>query len=202
MENLVVSIFNTESEAYQSFADLKAFRQTQTTKVAQIALIKNENGHIVEKERYDFEDSTTDAALKGGLFGAVIGLLGGPIGVLFGYGMGSLYGLAAGDTIDTAETGLIDVVSQKLTNGETAVVALVQEDNEAVIDAYFTKYDTQIMRWDVATVVAEIEAALQVQEDLYNQARAQMKAERKAERKDKLEEFKANVKSKFDKLKA
>ena len=129
MENLVVSIFNTESEAYQSFADLKAFRQTQTTKVAQIALVKNENGHIVEKERYDFEDSTTDAALKGGLLGAVIGLLGGPI-------------------------------------------------------------------------VAEIEAALQVQEDLYNQARAQMKAERKAERKDKLEEFKANVKAKFDKLKA
>ena len=40
MENLVVSVFNTESEAYQSFADLKAFRQTQTTKVAQIALVK------------------------------------------------------------------------------------------------------------------------------------------------------------------
>ena len=99
MENLVVSVFNTESEAYQSFADLKAFRQTQTTKVAQIALVKNENGHIVEKERYDFEDSTTDATLEGGLLGAVIGLLGGPIGVLFGYGIGSLYGLAAGDTI-------------------------------------------------------------------------------------------------------
>ena len=75
MENLVVSVFNTESEAYQSFADLKAFRQTQTTKVAQIALVKNENGHIVEKERYDFEDSTTDATLEGGLLGAVIGLL-------------------------------------------------------------------------------------------------------------------------------
>lgn len=169
MENLVVSVFNTESEAYQSFADLKAFRQTQTTKVAQIALVKNENGHIVEKERYDFEDSTTDATLEGGLLGAVIGLLGGPIGVLFGYGIGSLYGLAAGDTVDTAEAGLIDVVSQKLIDGETAVVALVQENNEAVIDAYFTKYDTQIVRWDVATVVAEIEAALQVQEDLYNQ---------------------------------
>ena len=116
--------------------------------------------------------------------------------------MGSLYGLAAGETVDTAEAGLIDVVSQKLIDGETAVVALVQENNEAVIDAYFTKYDTQIVRWDVATVVAEIEAALQVQEDLYNQARAQMKAERKAERKAKLEEFKANVKAKFDKLKA
>jgi len=29
MENLVVSVFNTESEAYQSFADLKAFRRMQ-----------------------------------------------------------------------------------------------------------------------------------------------------------------------------
>ena len=75
MENLVISIFNTESEAYQSFADLKAFRQTPTTKVAQIALVKNENGHIVEKERYDFEDSSTNAALKGGLVGAVVGLI-------------------------------------------------------------------------------------------------------------------------------
>ena len=182
---------------------MKAFRQTQTTKVAQIALVKNENGHIVEKERYDFEDSTTDATLEGRLarcsyraFGWSYRRL-----VWLWYWQPS-YGLAAGDTVDTAEAGLIDVVSQKLIDGETAVVALVQENNEAVIDAYFTKYDTQIVRWDVATVVAEIEAALQVQEDLYNQARAQMKAERKAERKAKLEEFKANVKAKFDKLKA
>ncbi len=61
MENLVVSVFNTESEAYQSFADLKAFRQTQTTRLLKSPWSKNENGHIVEKERYDFEDSTTDA---------------------------------------------------------------------------------------------------------------------------------------------
>ena len=93
MESLIVSIFNTESEAYQAFADLKSYKQTDTTKVAQIALVKNENGHIAEKDRYDFEDSTTDAALTGGLVGGFIGLLGGTIGVLFGYGVGSLYGL-------------------------------------------------------------------------------------------------------------
>ena len=174
MENLVVSVFNTESEAYQPLR-IWSFPPNSDDQGCSNRPGQNENGHIVEKERYDFEDSTTDATLKGGLLGAVIGLLGGPIGVLFGYGIGSLYGLAAGDTVDTAEAGLIDVVSQKLIDGETAVVALVQENNEAVIDAYFTKYDTQIVRWDVATVVAEIEAALQVQEDLYNQARAQMK---------------------------
>lgn len=201
MESLIVSIFNTESEAYQAFADLKSYQQTDTTKIAQIALVKNENGHIVEKDRYDFEDSTTDVALTGGLVGGFNGLLGGPIGALFGYGVGSLYGLAAGDAVDSTETGLIDVISQKLTDNETAVIALVQEDDENVLNAYFTKYDTQILRWDVATVTAEIEAALKVQADLYNQARAQMKAERKAERKAKVEEFKSNIKSTFDRLK-
>ena len=201
MESLIVSIFNTESEAYQAFADLKSYQQTDTTKIAQIALVKNENGHIVEEDRYDFEDSTTDVALTGGLVGGFIGLLGGPIGALFGYGVGSLYGLAAGDAVDSTETGLIDVISQKLTDNETAVIALVQEDDENVLNAYFTKYDTQILRWDVATVTAEIEAALKVQADLYNQARAQMKAERKAERKAKVEEFKSNIKSTFDRLK-
>ena len=201
MENLVVSIFNTESQAYQAFAELKAFQQTNSTKIAQIALVKNENDRVVEKERFDFVDSTTDEALKGGLIGGFIGLLAGPIGALYGYAAGSLYGLVEGDTIDSAETGLIDVVSNKLTDGETAIIALVQEDDEAVVNAYFTKYDTQIIRWDVATVTAEVEAAIKVQTDLYNQARAQMKAERKAERHAKIEEFKANVKAKFDKLK-
>ncbi|EHI75504.1 membrane protein [Streptococcus criceti] len=201
MENLVVSIFRTESQAYQAFAELKAFKQTTATKVAQIVLVKNENGHILEQERFDFEDSTANASLAGGLLGGVIGLIGGPVGVLYGAAAGGLYGLAAGDTVDTTETGLIDVVSRKLVAGETAIVALVQEDNEAVINGYFTKYDTEVLRWDVDTVTAEVEAAIKVEADLYNQARAQMKAERKAERKAKVEQFKSNVKAKFEKLK-
>lgn len=201
MDNLIISIFNTESQAYQAFAELKGFKQTDNTKVAQIALVKNEQGRVAEKDRFDFEDSTVNATLTGGLIGGVVGLLAGPVGALFGYGAGSLYGLAAGDTIDTTETGLIDVVAQKLTDNETAVIALVQETDENVLNAYFTKYDTQILRWDVATVTAEVEAALKVQADLYNQARMQMKAERKAERQAKIDEFKANIKAKFDRLK-
>lgn len=187
MENLVVSIFKTESEAYQAFAELKTFKQTEKTKVAQIAVIKNEGGHITDKDRFDFEDSANDGALKGGLIGAFVGLLAGPLGVLFGYGIGSLYGLAGGDTVEAVQEGLIDQVSQKLVSGETALVALVQEDDEQVLNAYFNKYDTQILRWNVESVVEEIEAAAKVQADLYNKARAQMKAERKEARKEKIE---------------
>ena len=54
MDNLIVSIFKTESEAYQVFTELKKFKQTEKTKVAQIAVIKNEDGHITDKDRFDF----------------------------------------------------------------------------------------------------------------------------------------------------
>ena len=182
MENLIVSIFKTESEAYQVFTELKKFKQTEKTKVAQIAVIKNEGGHITDKDRFDFENSVDDSVLKGGLIGAFVGLLAGPLGVLFGYGIGSLYGLAGGDAVEAVQEGLIDQVSQKLVSGETAIVALVQEDDEQVLNAYFNKYDTQILRWKVESVAEEIEAAAKVQADLYNKARAQMKAERKNRR--------------------
>ena len=77
MENLVVSVFNTESEAYQSFCGFEGFPPNSDDQGCSNRLGQNENSHIVEKERYDFEDSTTDATLEGGLLGAVIGLLGG-----------------------------------------------------------------------------------------------------------------------------
>ena len=187
MENVIVTIFKTESEAYQAFTELKSFKQSERTKIAQIALVKNEAGHIAEKDRFDFEDSTTNKALEGGLIGGLVGLLAGPLGLVLGYSAGSLYGLAAGDAVDTAEAGLIDVVAKKLLAGETAVIALVQENDEYVLDNYFAKYDTQILRWDIATVATEIEAAAKVQANLQNQAKAQLKVERKAAHKAKIE---------------
>lgn len=49
MENLVVSIFKTESQAYQAFAELKAFRQTENTKVAQLLLLKIKKVVLLKK---------------------------------------------------------------------------------------------------------------------------------------------------------
>ncbi len=96
MENLVVSVF-FESEAYQSFADLKAFRQTQTTKVAQIALVKEISWSHRWKRTLWLWIQRRMQPLEGGLLRCSYRALGGPIGVLFGYG--NLYGLAAGDLV-------------------------------------------------------------------------------------------------------
>ena len=42
MADVLTVVFNIESEAYQAFSELKAFKQDNHTQIAQIALVKNE----------------------------------------------------------------------------------------------------------------------------------------------------------------
>ena len=53
MENVVVSIFHIESEAFQAFSELKQFGQTENTKLAQALIVKAENGVINVKDNFD-----------------------------------------------------------------------------------------------------------------------------------------------------
>ena len=49
-KNVVASIFHIESEAFQAFSELKQFRQTENTKLAQASIVKAENG-VIKRQR-------------------------------------------------------------------------------------------------------------------------------------------------------
>lgn len=202
MENIVVSIFRVESEAFQAFSELKQFGQTENTKIAQASIVKAEDGIIKVKDSFDLMNSFGSDYFNGGLIGSLIGILGGPLGVLFGFAFGGTIGASIGLDEELAKSALITTVSEKLTNGEVAIIALVQENDESVLNAIFEKYQTVIARWDIATVSAEVESALQIQEDLAHQAEARLIADKKEARHEKFEKLKADIKEKFDKLKA
>lgn len=205
MENIVVSIFRVESEAFQAFSELRQFGQTENTKLAQASIVKNEDGIIKVKDSFDLMNSFGSDYFDGGLIGSLIGILGGPLGVLFGFVAGGTIGASIDldKELDKelAESALITTVSEKLTNGEVAIIALVQEKNESVLNAIFEKYQTIIARWDIATVAAEVESALQIQEDLAHQAEARLIADKKEARKEarreKFDKLKADIKEKF-----
>ena len=199
MENVVVSIFHIESEAFQAFSELKQFVQTENTKLAQALIVKAENGVINVKDNFDLIDSIGDGYFEGGLIGSLIGILGGPLGVLFGFAVGGVIGGSVGSYEELANSALIITVSNKLTNGEVAIIALVQENDESVLNAIFEKYQVDIVRWDVATVAAEIESALKIQKDLEHQAKARLIADKKEARREKFDKLIANIKEKFSK---
>jgi len=195
MENVVVSIFDIESEAFQAFSELKQFGQTENTKLAQASIVKAENGVVNVKDSFDLMDSLGDDYFEGGLIGSLIGIL----GVLFGFAAGGAIGASVGSDKELANSVLITTVSNKLTNGEVAIIALVQENDESVLNSIFEKYQVHIARWDVATVAAEIESALKIQEDLEHQAKARLIADKKEARREKFDKLKANIKEKFSK---
>ncbi|HEL1593708.1 TPA: DUF1269 domain-containing protein [Streptococcus suis] len=199
MENVVVSIFRIESEAFQAFSELKQFGQTENTKLAQVSIVKAENGIINVKDNFDLMNSLENDYFKGGLIGSLVGILGGPLGVLLGFAAGGMIGASIGSDKELANSALITTVSENLTNGEVAIIALVQENDESVLNAIFEKYQTHIARWNVATVLAEVESALQIQQDLAHQAKARLIADKKEARHEKFGKLRADIKEKFSK---
>lgn len=199
MENVVVSIFRIESEAFQAFSELKQFGQTENTKLAQVSIVKAENGIINVKDNFDLMNSLGNDYFKSGLIGSLVGILGGPLGVLLGFAAGGTIGASIGSDKELANSALITTVSENLTNGEVAIIALVQENDESVLNAIFEKYQTHIARWNVATVSAEVESALQIQQDLAHQAKARLIADKKEARHEKFDKLRADIKEKFSK---
>ena len=195
-----LKFFILKVKPFRPFLELKQFRQTENTKLAQASIVKAENGVINVKDSFDIMDSLGDDYFEGGLIGSLIGILGGPLGVLFGFAAGGAIGASVGLDKELAKSALITTVSNKLTNGEVAIIALVQENDESVLNAIFEKYQVDIARWDVATVAAEIESALKIQIDLEHQAKARLIADKKEARREKFDKLKANIKEKFSKI--
>ena len=165
-QNIIVVLFNISSEAYQAFSELKAYSQTIDALVAQAVLIKKENGLIIPAESTDFTANTVEGAWTGSLIGSLVGILGGPIGVLLGGATGALIGSDAGTAQTLGEELLLEITAKKLDNGSTAIIILAQESDEAVLDAFFHRFKTVILRQDAAVAQQDVLAAIEAQEEV------------------------------------
>lgn len=200
MADVLTVVFNIESEAYQAFSELKAFKQDNYTQIAQIALVKNENGKITIKDSVDFDDTSREYATIGGIVGGLIGILSGPIGVILGYGIGSLAGAASGSMTDATDNSLIEEVTTKLLDGDVAVIALVHEEDENILNHVFAPYKTNIMRWDAVALAREVELAGQVQDELYDKVQEDMNERRVNHLKEQGNDIAEAIKAKFRRL--
>ena len=193
--------FQVESQAYETFSNLKASADNDSYTIMQMIVVKNEGGHIVPKDAYDSGINTADDTIAGGLLGAVVGVLGGPVGVVLGAGVG----LLAGDLVDTSdsddESSLLAYVSHSLLDGQTAIIALVQEESTDAFDLQFDGTNCVVMNWDAATIADEVEQADEIQQQLAKEAREKLRAKRKEDRHEAIEKKRAEIKQKFEDFK-
>ena len=192
-QNLVVGIFEVESEAYQAITELKQVPGSEQSLVVQAVLVRQEDGKQVLLDSFDTGITTRDDTARGGMIGALIGILGGPIGVLFGASYGALIGAAfdAGDAVGSAS--MIEQIADKLDDGDLALIALAGEENEAVLDNKLGKFKVEISRFDAAVVAAEVEEAEKLEREMARDARKKLREDKKAKAREKREELEADL---------
>ena len=201
MQNIIAAVFENESEGFQAMTQLRQNPFTKQAAISQMALIKSKDNALEVLDRFDSGVDTADDMLIGGLVGSLVGILGGPIGVLL---MGS-YGLLAGTLFDMDDAindeAMVETVADKLVDGEVALIALVDEDDEAYLDEQLGKFKTEIMRFDAATVAQEVDEAVKMEKEMARQARADLRRSKKEEFKQGVEEKRSKISADFAALK-
>jgi uncharacterized membrane protein len=197
-DNVLAVTFGDDLEndknAYQALTDLKQLDSQGQIKIAEAAVItRNPDGRVEVKS--EVGDNPYQGTATGGLIGLLIGIIGGPLGVLLGgsYGLlvGSLFDI---DDVETTESVLGDI-SKQVQPTRTALLAQVTEQSPEVIDAAMARLGGEVMRRPVADVEEEIAAAEEAQRKAKREARKELQQAR-------VEKTKTDAHAKVEELKS
>jgi uncharacterized membrane protein len=134
---------------------------------------------------------------SGSLLGMLIGVLGGPVGVLVGWGSGALIGGAFDiERLDKSDEALT-VFGRAIPPGSTAVMATVAEPAVEVIDGEMAKLGGEVTRRPTVEVVAELEASEEAANAAAREARRELREKRKAEMTEDLDKRVGKLKEKL-----
>ena len=179
-ENVVVIRFTEPSTAYQALSVLKELDGSGRIGLESGAVVeRTESGELRAPESADNVGPVGTAS--GSLVGMLIGVLGGPVGVLLGWGTGALMGSAF--DVDRAATSdeALTVLGRAIPAGSTAVIASVEEPAVEVIDAEMYTLGGEVTRRPVDEVMEELEAAEDAADAAAREARRVVREQRKAE---------------------
>jgi uncharacterized membrane protein len=192
--NVIAVSFEDDRTAYKALTILEELDSQRRLAVREAVVVERaEDGKVVTKDRAG--SSSPPATASGGLIGLLLGILGGPVGVL----VGGTYGLFVGSLFDIYDAGEADSslgeISSSVKIGHTALLAVVDEQSAEVVDAAMADVGGTVARRPVDDVEAEIAAA----EDAERKAKLEARKELNRARR---ERDKTNVNAKLDAMKA
>ena len=194
--NVIAVSFEDDRNAYEALTSLKELDSQKRVGLGEAVVVeRGQDGQLIEKDRV--ESTSLPATASGGLIGLLLGVIGGPVGML----VGGTYGLFAGSLFDLADISEADsalaAISGSTRVGHTALLAVVDERSSDVVDAAMAQVGGTVARRSVADVEAEIAAAESAQRKAKREARKELIRERdqhdKAAVQAKLEELKTKL---------
>jgi uncharacterized membrane protein len=195
-DNVLCVSFDPDKNAYAALTALKELdSQDQLSLQAAAVVVRDADGQIVVKDQVGSNEYEGTAV--GGLVGLLIGIVGGPLGVLIGGSYGLLVGSVMDlDNVDHSES-VLGQISATVHSGETALLAQVTEPSYDIVDNAMSGLGGTVMRRAVADVEAEIAAAEKAQRDAKREANKQLVHSRTEHNKEqvhaKVEQLKAKL---------
>ena len=199
-DNVLVISFGDDPEndanAYQALTDLEQLDSQGQIKIAGAAVVaRDPDGRIDIKS--DVENEPFAGTATGGAIGVLLGIIGGPLGML----LGGTYGVLAGSMFDLGDAvtteSVLGEISQQVQPERTAVLAEVNEPSPEVIDAAMARLGGQVMRRPASEIEQELAAAQDAQLKAEREARAELYKARVEKSKEgahaKVEELKAKL---------
>jgi uncharacterized membrane protein len=204
-DNVLVVSFGEDPEndknAYQALTDLKQLDSQGQIKIAGAAVVTRDLDGRVDVKSEVGNDPYTGTA-TGGMIGLLVGIIGGPLGVLLGGATGVLVGsLFDIDDVETTESVLGDI-SKQVHPTRTAVLAQVTEQSPEVIDTAMARLGGEVLRRSVVDVEQEIAAAQEAQRKAKREARKELQQARLAKHKEDAHAKVQELKSKLQRPKA
>lgn len=194
-ETLIAATFADQGNANQALARLRDLESQGQVAIEGLALvIRNQDGQIVENH---LTDGNWAGRAGGGVVGLLVGILGGPLGILLGGSAGLVIGsVVDGHHADEADSVVSDI-SKSIQVGQSTVVAQLVEERPETIDSAISQLGGSVLRRPLDDVKAEVAVADNAQRQAEKEARTQLRDARHKMHRDeihvKVEEMKARL---------
>lgn len=159
MYNIVGAMFASEAEAREAMTALSETPEINGTNILQMSLVKRQDGELKLCNNFTSDNLKSHDTVKGGLIGGLIGVLGGPLGMLLGGATGALLGKASDSDNKVDSKTLIEQAAQKLEEGDLALIMMVDETDEGILDHMLVKYNDVVIRYSADVIAKEVEDA-------------------------------------------
>jgi uncharacterized membrane protein len=194
--NVIAVAFPERAKAFEALSELKgAGLEGRVDVIAATVVARDERGRVELPE--DIDLTAGERSWGGGLIGLLVGVIGGPIGMLFGWSSGVLIGGALDVRRADRTSSVLGEISTHVPTGGTAVVAEVDEYTPEVIDTEMAKLGGVVYRRSADAVLADLEAAEEAYRAAEKEADRQAREQRKAERKEDFDQRMAALKEKL-----
>ena len=195
-ENVLAVTFTEHSSAYEALSRLKELDAKDDVTVREAAVVvREEDGKLVTKEEIGGE--SWDGTASGGLIGLLIGVIGGPFGVLVGGATGLLVGSLFDEDDEEASDSVLADISKSITTGAPALLADVLEADPVVMDAAMANLGGTVLRRSALDLRTEIAAAEEAQREAKKKARKELREARKQKQEDEVNAKLAALKAKL-----